>query len=207
MHMQSAFRSNPPAGLLAEMQPAAATYYPAGAMIYAQGDEAGRLYGVEFGTVRICRMAADGRRQVTAFHMAGEVFGFEAGDEHESYAESVDGTAVRVLRGSGTAPPAGKLLALAVQTLARTQTHLMVLGRRNANERMAALLLDLGQRQGSDALVHLPMQRNDIADYLGITFETVSRALRYLKEQRIIRLRAVNKIEIIDHDALEAMCA
>ncbi|MGN6489045.1 MAG: helix-turn-helix domain-containing protein [Devosia sp.] len=214
MQIQPLFRAAAPAttlpagaaDLLTTMQPAAVTFYPEGAVIYAQGDKAGPLYFVEFGCVRICRMSADGRRQITAFHVAGEVFGFEAGDEYESYAESVDGAGVRSLRSASGAEPAGRLLLLAVRSLARTQNHLMVLGRRNANERMAALLLDLGERQGSVDLVHLPMQRNDIADYLGITFETVSRTLRYLKDRRIIRLKAVNEIEIVDHDALEEMC-
>jgi CRP/FNR family nitrogen fixation transcriptional regulator len=94
-----------------------------------------------------------------------------------------------------------------VKSLARTQNHLMVLGRRTANERMAALLIDLNERQGGGPLVHLPMQRNDIADYLGITFETVSRILRCLKDQHIVRLKAVNEIEILDHEALMDMCA
>jgi CRP/FNR family nitrogen fixation transcriptional regulator len=214
MHIQPSFRAAHPANdtgrasdLLTAMQPAAVTFYPEGAVIYAQGDRAGPLYYVEFGCIRICRLSADGRRQITAFHMAGEVFGFEAGDEHESYAESVDGAGVRVLRTANGAEPAGSLLLLAIRSLARTQNHLMVLGRRNANERMAALLLDLSERQGNDQLVHLPMQRNDIADYLGITFETVSRILRCLKDQRIVRLKAVNEIEILDHEALEDMCA
>jgi CRP/FNR family nitrogen fixation transcriptional regulator len=215
MHIQPSFRAAHPAHpnlggtseLLNEMQAAAVTFYPEGATIYAQGDKAGPLYFVEFGTVRICRMAADGRRQITAFHVAGEVFGFEAGDEHESYAESVDGAGVRALRANCGTQPAESLLMLAIKSLARTQNHLMVLGRRNANERMAALLLDLSERQGNTSLVHLPMQRNDIADYLGITFETVSRILRCLKEMRIVRLKAVNEIEILDHAALEELCA
>jgi len=214
MHIQPSFRAThttpETAGasdLLSAMQPAAVTFYPEGAVIYAQGDKAGPLYFVEFGCVRICRLSADGRRQITAFHTAGEVFGFEAGAEHESYAESVDGAGVRVLRTNCGNQPSASLLLLAVKSLARTQNHLMVLGRRNANERMAALLIDLNERQGGGALVHLPMQRNDIADYLGITFETVSRILRYLKDQRIVRLKAVNEIEILDHEALEDMCA
>lgn len=215
MHIQSTFRAAVPAAmlptgapdLLAAMQPAAVTFYPEGAVIYAQGDKAGPLYFVEFGCVRICRMSADGRRQITAFHVAGEVFGFEADGEHESYAESVDGAGIRVLRSTCGSEPSASLLLLAVKSLARTQNHLMVLGRRNANERMAALLIDLNERQGGGALVHLPMQRNDIADYLGITFETVSRILRCLKDQQIVRLKAVNEIEILDHEALTDMCA
>jgi CRP/FNR family nitrogen fixation transcriptional regulator len=188
------------------MQPAAATYYPTDSIIYSQGEAAGPLYYVEFGTVRVCRVTADGRRQITAFHMAGEVFGFEAGCEHDSYAESVDGAGVRVLRSSCGEQPSASLLLLAVKSLARTQNHLMVLGRRNANERMAALLLDLAERQGGESLIHLPMQRNDIADYLGITFETVSRILRTLKDARVIRLRSISEIELLNRAALEAMC-
>ena len=214
MHIQPSFRATHPTlaatgapDLLSAMQPAAVTFYPEGAVIYAQGDSTGPLYFVEFGCVRICRLSADGRRQITAFHMAGEVFGFEVGDEHGSYAESVDGTGIRALRSNCGSQPIGSLLLLAVKSLARMQDHLMVLGRRNANERMAALLCDLNERQGGGSPVHLPMQRNDIADYLGITFETVSRILRCLKDQRIVRLKAVNEIEILDHDALLDMCA
>lgn len=213
MHIQSTFRASLPAStsagvsdLLTAMRPAAVTLFPAEAVIYAQGEAAGPLYLVEFGTVRICRLTADGRRQISAFHSAGEVFGFEAGPEHDSYAESVDGAGIRVLRTNCGENPATSMLVLAIKSLARTQNHLMVLGRRNANERMAALLLDLAARQGDERLVHLPMQRCDIADYLGITFETVSRILRALKDQGIIRLRSIADIEILNLSALEDMC-
>ncbi|HEY0853471.1 MAG TPA: helix-turn-helix domain-containing protein [Devosia sp.] len=216
MHIQSTFRVKPAdarinepgsvTALLLAMQPAAVTLYAADAPIYSQGDAAGPLYLVEFGTVRVCRLTADGRRQITAFHTAGEIFGFEAGDEHDSYAESVDGAGIRVLRSISGGEAAGSMLTLALKSLARTQHHLMVLGRRTANEKMAALLADLSERQGDDRFVKLPMQRNDIADYLGITFETVSRILRTFKDQGIIRLKSISEIEILDHAALEDMC-
>jgi CRP/FNR family transcriptional regulator, nitrogen fixation regulation protein len=216
MHIQPTFRARPtglraeqPASvseLLTAMQPAAITLYDADAAIYNLGDAAGPLYLVEFGTVRVCRLTADGRRQITAFYTAGDVFGFEAGAEHESYAESVDAAGIRVLRSSTGHEPTGSILMLALKSLARTQNHLMVLGRRTANERMASLLVDLAERQADDTAVHLPMQRNDIADYLGITFETVSRILRTFKDQGIIRLRSISDIEILDLRALEDMC-
>jgi CRP/FNR family nitrogen fixation transcriptional regulator len=216
MHIQSAFRATLPSvssrthdgvsDLISAMQPAAVTFYNSDAVIYAQGDAAGPLYFVEFGTVRICRLTADGRRLISAFHTAGDVFGFEGGDEHESYAESVDGVGIRVLRTNRANQPTSSMLLLAIKSLARTQNHLMVLGRRNANERMAALLLELSERQGNDRLIYLPMQRNDIADYLCLTFETVSRVIRALKDQKVIRLRATNEIEILDFEALEDMC-
>jgi len=71
-------------GLLAQSQPGSITFYPLDSMIYAQGDNAGPLYLVEFGTVRICRLTADGRRQITGFCYAGDIFGLEEGDEHQS---------------------------------------------------------------------------------------------------------------------------
>jgi CRP/FNR family transcriptional regulator, nitrogen fixation regulation protein len=191
--------------LLAQSQPGAVTFYPLDAMIYAQGDAAGPLYLVEFGTVRICQITPDGRRQITSFCYAGDVFGLEAGDEHEFYAESVDGAGIRVLRPTNDAGFAHRLLALALRRFARMQTHLVLLGRMSAKEKMANFLLDLLELQDSDAVVNLPMQRNDIADYLGLTFETVSRVLRVLKDQAIIRVQSVERIEVLDADALASM--
>lgn len=213
MHIQPNFRVNHANGLdaglsdlLTAMQPAAVTFFPADAVIYAEGDAAGPLYLVEFGTIRICRTTADGRRLVSAFHTAGEVFGFECDGVHGSYAESVDGAGIRVLRANCGEQPTGSILTLALKSLARTQNHLMLLGRRTANERMAALLLDLAERQGDEKSVYLAMQRNDIADYLGMTFETVSRVLRVLKDQGLIRLRTTSEVELLDVAALQAMC-
>lgn len=188
--------------LLAQSKPGSVTFFPTDSVIYAQGDQAGPFYLVEFGTVRICRLTADGRRQVNSFHFAGDVFGFEAGDEHQSYAESVDGAGIRVLRAMDGSGFVEKLLGLALRGLARVQEHLLLLGRMNANEKMAAFILDLLQRQDADDVVMLPMQRNDIADYLGLTFETVSRVLRVLKDRRIILLPSVDRIEVLDADAL-----
>lgn len=188
--------------LVDKSQPGVITFYPAESVIYAQGEATGPLYLVEFGSVRICRLTADGRRQINSFHFAGEVFGFEAGAEHQSYAESIDGAGIRVLRAADQSGFAAQLLGLALKGLSRVQEHLLLLGRMNANEKMASFLLDLRERQDIDDIVVLPMQRNDIADYLGLTFETVSRVLRVLKDRKIIRLPSVDRIEILDAEAL-----
>lgn len=214
MLVDSKFRStsvsqqqDPVADLLASAQLSATSFYPENAIIYAQGDKAGPLYVVEFGVVRICRLTADGRRQINAFHFAGEVFGFEAGDEHQFYAESVNGAGVRVLRTNGGAELAPNLLALALTDLVRAQHHLLVLWRRSATEKLGGFILDMLERQDGDAIVGLPMQRNDIADYLGLTFETVSRALRVLKDEGVIRVPSASQIEVLDVPALEALAA
>jgi CRP/FNR family nitrogen fixation transcriptional regulator len=185
----------------------AATFYPEGAVIYAQGDAAGPLYVVEFGVVRICRVTADGRRQINAFHFAGEVFGFEAGAEHEFYAESVNGAGVRGLHASTSSDAAPNLLAVALASLVRAQQHQLVLGRRSATEKLAGFILDMIERQDADDVVGLPMQRNDVADYLGLTFETVSRALRVLRDGGVIRVPSVSQIEVLDPAALERLAA
>lgn len=203
-HEEVAFNSrNLTAQLLADGQPSATTFYPEGAIIYAHGDKAGPIYIVEFGVVRICRLTSDGRRQVHAFHFAGEVFGFEAGSEHQFYAESVNGAGVRSLRTGGNAALAPNLLALALNGLVKAQQHQLVLGRRSATEKVAGFILDMIERLGGDDMIGLPMQRNDVADYLGLTFETVSRALRVLKDEDAIRVPSAHQIEVIDLEKLQ----
>lgn len=192
--------------LLAQARPCAVTFYEENSAIYAQGDRAGPLYLVEFGAVRLCRLTADGRRQISAFHFAGEIFGFEFDAEHHHYAESVDGVGVRVLRRSIDDHLAESLLPLALRNLSRAQDHLLVLGRQNATEKVAAFLLDLAERQDAEGCICLPMQRNDIADYLGLTFETVSRILRKLKDSRIIQLPTIKQVEVLDLPALARLC-
>ena len=193
--------------LLTHCQPGAVTFYPTDAMIYAQGDAAGPLYLVEFGTVRICRLTSDGRRQITSFCYAGDVFGLEDGDEHQSYAESVDGAGLRVLRSTDAGNFAQRLLSLALRRFARVQKHLLLLGRMSANERMAQFLVDLLEQQESDDIVNLPMQRNDIADYLGLTIETVSRTLTQLENSAAIAVPTSRRIVLRNRAALTRLNA
>jgi CRP/FNR family nitrogen fixation transcriptional regulator len=181
------------------------TFYPTDSTIFAQGDEAGTVYLVEFGTVRVCRVTSDGRRQIVSFHFAGDVFGFEAGDERQCYAESVDGAGIRVVHTDASGVPAQRLLRLALDNFAKAQHHLLLLGRMSAVEKLAAFLLDLLDRQDSDTVVALQMQRCDVADYLGLTFETVSRVLRSLKDRGIIKVPSIDRVEIVDAAALAAL--
>lgn len=190
-------------GILAFSQPSAVSLYGAGATIYGQGDPSGQLYMVEFGTVRLCRVSSDGRRQISAFYFAGEIFGLEADEQRHFYAESVDNTGIRVLRPTNDDRFNKSMLRVALQGLTRAQEHLMVLGRQNGTEKVAAFLLDLASRQSSDRFVDLSMQRCDIADYLGLSFETVSRILTRLKCSGTIRIPHVKQIELVDLEELE----
>lgn len=181
------------------------SFFPAGAEIYAQGEKAGPFYQVEFGAVRIYRLLADGRRQISAFHLAGETFGFEADTTHHFFAEAINATGIRVFRFATGADVSRQLLPLALKGLTRAQEHLLVLGRQNAIERVAAFLLDMAERQGGLQPIELPMSRMDIGDYLGLTIETVSRVLTRLKDKGVIRLTSLRSIEIVKQDALQDM--
>lgn len=181
------------------------TCFPAGWEIYAQGEEAGNLYQVEFGAVRIHRLLADGRRQITAFHLAGEIFGFEADNAHHFFAEAICATGIRVLRTPSTADLSRAILPLALRNLVRTQEHLLVLGRQSAEERVAAFLLDMAERQGGLDRFDLAMSRTDIGDYLGLTIETVSRVFSRLKERQIIGLPGLRSVHILKWQALREM--
>ncbi len=183
-----------------------ATFFPAGSEIYAQGESCGNLYQVEFGAVRIYRLLSDGRRQISAFHLAGEMFGFEADKSHHFFAEAICGTGIRVLRPSASHVVA-ELLPMALQSLVRAQEQLLVLGRQNAVERVAAFFLEMSERQGGLRQVEFPMSRLDIADYLGLTIETVSRVFSKLKSKGIIRLPSLRCVEIVKLRTLQDMAA
>jgi len=184
------------------------TLFPAGTEVYAQGEKCGAIYRVEFGAIRIYRLLADGRRQISAFHLAGEIFGFEADTIHHFFAEAICATGVRMLRTTSHQNEfASELLPMALQGLVRAQEHLLVVGRQTAVERVAAFLADMAERQGGLRKIELPMSRMDIADYLGLTIETVSRAFSKLRQKGIIRLPGLRNVEIEKWQALQDMVA
>lgn len=186
--------------------PQAPTFFPAGKEIYAQGETCENLYKVEFGGVRIYRLLSDGRRQISAFHLAGETFGFEADTTHHFFAEAICATGIRILRARSVQDDlAVELFPIALQSLVRAQEHLLVLGRQNSVERIAAFLLEMSERQGGLPQVELPMSRTDIADYLGLTIETVSRVFSRLKQKGVIRLPTLRCVEIVKGQILQDM--
>ncbi len=185
----------------------APTFFAAGAEIYAQGEKCGGLYRVEFGAVRVYRLLADGRRQISAFHLAGETFGFEADNTHHFFAEAICGTGIHALQTSPANNFSNELFPLALKSLVRAQEHLLVLGRQNAIERVAAFPADIAERQGGLRQVELPMSRADIGDYLGLTIETVSRIFSKLKQKGVIRLPSLRSVEIAKWQVLQDMAA
>jgi CRP/FNR family nitrogen fixation transcriptional regulator len=179
-----------------------------GAEIYAQDARNDGLYRIEFGAVRVHRLLADGRRQIAAFHLAGEVFGFEADATRHFFAEALCTTRLGVLRtGERQDVFAAGLLPVALQHLGRVQEHLLVLGRQSAIERVAAFLVDMSERQGGLPAIDLPMSRTDIADYLSLTIETVSRAFTRLRKTGVVRLPGPRHVEVVREPALRALAS
>ena len=182
--------------------------------IFAQGDDADYFFKLVSGVVRTCKFLADGRRQIDAFYVAGDLFGFEPGAEHRLAAEAVADCTVIAYRKIKTDPFAGtdrhlsrELLDFAMRGMTQAQNHSLLLGRRSAMEKVAGFLLDWAQRSTDHRQISLAMTRQDIADYLGLTIETVSRSLTQFERDGVIALPCARQVEILDTDALEDLAA
>lgn len=184
-----------------------------GAEIFAEGDRAAFLYKVASGAVRTSKLLSDGRRQIDAFHLPGDIFGIEAGDEHRFSAEALGETTVIAYRrwrlenlAANDSVATRQVVTATMRALERAQSHILLLGRKNAMERIAAFLLDLAGRISENGQVDLPMSRIDIADYLGLTIETVSRSLTQLERQGTIEVPAHRRsIVLRDTGALQRL--
>ena len=177
--------------------------------IYGEGEPAEYLYKVISGAVRITKLLDDGRRQVTAFHLPGEIFGLELGNEHRFSAEAITDSSILVVKRSTVLALAGRdgevarqLWTLTADALQRVQDHMLVLGCMNAKERVASFLLQLAKRISGGDELELPMSRQDIADYLGLTIETVSRTMTQLENDAAIGLPTSRRILLRNRAAL-----
>jgi CRP/FNR family nitrogen fixation transcriptional regulator len=177
--------------------------------IYGEGEPAEYLYKVMSGAVRISKLLDDGRRQVTAFHLPGEIFGLELGEEHRFSAEAICESSILVVKRSTVLALAGRdgevarqLWTLTADALQRVQDHMLVLGCMNAKERVANFLLQLAERVSGSDEFELPMSRQDIADYLGLTIETVSRTMTQLENDATIGLPSSRRIVVRNRAAL-----
>ncbi len=180
--------------------------------IFGEGEEASYVCQVLSGAVRTYRILRDGRRQIDEFHFAGDYFGLEMGETHRITAEALTDTSVRMIRRGALSELAARrgdaaraLFRLTAEGLQRSQDHVLMLGRRSAQERVVGLLLDIAERTHADAELDVPMSRQDMADYLGLTIETVSRALTALQDEDLIQLPTVRHVVLKDRRALERM--
>lgn len=180
--------------------------------IYAEGDRADCWFKVVSGTVRICKLMADGRRHIADFFYAGDCFGLDGDGERVFAAEAVsDIIVMRFSRGAterliDERPALARhMCSMTLRNLAHAQTRLLLLGRMTAPERVASFLMELAERRDVRRALDVPMSRNDIADYLGLTIETVCRVLSAMKRDGVIAIPHPHRIEICDHDSLEAL--
>ena len=170
------------------------------------------LYRVVSGVARDCAMLADGRRQIMAFVMPGDFFGFAPRDEQKFAVEAVvEGTVAaryprrRVETLADITPPLGRRLRdMAAEAVARSQSRLLVLGRFTALEKVALFLMEMAERSDNRAAaaIVLPMSRYDIADYLALSVETICRTVTELKHRGVIALSGPHQVRIVDQGAL-----
>lgn len=191
---------------------------PAHGTLFREGEPADYVMNITRGAVKLYKLLADGRRQVLGFRFAGDFIGLTGGTD---YAYSVEAlTETRVCRFARRKLDAlrermaridKRLLELSIDELAATQEQLVLLGRKHAEEKLVSFLLLLGQaqvRRGEPIEpIVLPMNRSDIADYLGLTIETVSRTFTALRKRGLIALDDTTHVRVRDRTALEDMAA
>lgn len=177
--------------------------------VFGEGEPADYIYQVKSGAVRTVRFSSDGRRQILAFHLPGDIFGLEFGAAHGFSAEAVACTDIILVRRSELESTAGQnrdaaraLLHITQRTLQEAREHALLLARKGASNRVAAFLLQLGQRFVNNQELDLPMSRADIGDYLGLTIESVSRAFSDMKQRRTIALPSSRRVVMRDRHAL-----
>lgn len=186
------------------------TFAP-GEEIYGQDESADLIYQLVKGSIRTSHLLPDGRRQVGDFYYEGDVFGVETGPEHRFSAEALTTCEVLMVKRSGSAAFAPgrvqQLVWAATATeLARAQVHMLLLGRATACERVARFLLDIADRFREE-LVTLPMSRQDMADYLGLTIETVSRMLGRLQADGVVEFAGCRHFRIRHRGSLKRLAA
>ena len=186
--------------------------FAAGKAIAEEGNAAEYVYKVVTGALRKVRLLPDGRRHITSFALTGDLVGFNDGAEYQDTIEAItDVTLVRYTRNAfedlmqRDARLMRHLFTVVCRKFSATQERLVLLGRKAALERIATFLLTMADGKGDE--IELPMNRSDIADYLGLTVETVSRNLTQLRERHIIDMPTANRIVFLKRGSLDEISA
>ncbi|MCK5275313.1 MAG: helix-turn-helix domain-containing protein [Alphaproteobacteria bacterium] len=189
---------------------------PADGTIIFEGDSAADIFVISSGIARIFKLLPDGRRQITRFLYAGDFLGVNFNDHYGFGAEAATAISLLAFRRRGLeqlieeVPEIRRMfLSNAFSELAAAQDHMLLLGQKSATERVASFLLMLARRQGARAVgsakkLPIPVSGIDVADYLGLTLETVSRTLSKLRRKGIIRAyRSRREIKILSREKLQ----
>jgi CRP/FNR family nitrogen fixation transcriptional regulator len=182
--------------------------------IYGEDEPAEYVYQIIRGAVRTYKLLSDGRRQIGAFHLPGDVFGLESGANHRLAAEAIINTTVRLVKRSSLEQAAEvdvriarKLWSITAGELRHAEDHMLLLGRKNAMERVANFLLEMDRRLAVAGMMALPMCRRDIGDYLGLTLETISRSFSQLQDQGVLGLTGARQVVLRNRQHLRSMDA
>lgn len=189
---------------------------PPGKLIFEEGEPASYLFTLVEGVIKLYKELSDGRRQITGFLVPGDFLGLAHFASYAYSAEAVTEVALcrfpreSFLRFMERHPALEReLLSRASSELASAQEQMLLLGRKSAKERVASFLLSFARRQatGEGAVVALPMSRSDIADYLGLTIETVSRSFRAVVDEGLIQLTDRHHYRVLQPDRLRQVAA
>ena len=182
--------------------------------IFGEDEAAEHVYQVISGAVRTYKLLSDGRRQIGTFLLPGDVFGLESAPTHRLTAEAIIETRVRLVKRCGLEKAAAtnvqvahKLWSMTAGELKHAEDHMLLLGRKNAMEKVATFLLEMDGRLSAAGMMDLPMCRRDIGDYLGLTLETVSRAFSELHAKGILSLSGARQIALRNRQRLHDMDA
>ena len=182
--------------------------------IYGEDEPAEYVYQVIQGAVRTYKLLSDGRRQIGAFHLPGDVFGLESSVAHRLADEAIEDTTVRLVKRRSLEQAAAtdvqvarSLWSMTAGDLRHAEDHMLLLGRKSAMERVANFLLEMDRRLAVAGMMALPMCRRDIGDYLGLTLETVSRALSQLQSQGVLGFSGARQIVLRNRQRLRNMDA
>jgi CRP/FNR family transcriptional regulator, nitrogen fixation regulation protein len=184
--------------------------YSQGTQIFRDGEAPKYIYQVREGAVRSYKLLSDGRRQIGAFYLPGDILGVEAESLHRFTAEAIIDTTVWIARRRGPfeglaehdLADATTIFELLHNSLEHAQNHLLLLGRQEAHERVAWFLLEMDWRLKKPTAIVLPMSRTDIADYLGLSIETVSRSLSVFRDRGVISFNGQREIILKDRTKL-----
>src|SRR3954464_5051772 len=177
--------------------------------IYGEDEPSEYVYQVVRGAVRTYKLLSDGRRQIGAFHLPGDVFGLDFYPTHRLTAEAITDVTVRLVKrrnleaaATTNVRVAHHLWTMTTGDLRHAEDHMLLLGRKTAMERVATFLLEMDSRLAKAGMMALPMSRRDIGDYLGLTLETVSRALSELNDRGILTLSGARQIVLRNRQRL-----
>lgn len=189
---------------------------PAHTAIFREGDPAGKVFTLIEGFAKLTRLLPDGKQQVVGFRFAGDVIGYTTLAHYPFDAELLTEARIcKLERGQLDTllrrypKLERRMLDLCVQELTATQEQLVTVGRRSAEARVAAFLISLveaNRRRGQGrGVLDMPMTRADIADFLGLTLETVSRSLTAFRKRGWIREPVHHRVELVNQAALAAL--